>query len=145
MRWVISKLAAPIQKVECDPWYKDLQDLPLLCGLILCVSQMEVINTLLANNDLKAGQWLRPSTSLRSKSINENWKKKLFLSRWKESRAGRGGEGSEMNEVELPWSDCLNLSLNTEFYCDTIPYNACRDYHQIKWIKVFKWSYGSLG
>lgn len=32
---------------------------------------MEVINTLLANSALKAGQWLQPSKSQRSKSINE--------------------------------------------------------------------------
>lgn len=57
--WVISKLAASVQEVECDLCYKDPQDLQPLHGLILCVSQMEVINTLLANNSLKAGQWLR--------------------------------------------------------------------------------------
>lgn len=76
----------------------DSQDLPLPCSLILCVSQMEVITSLLADNAPKSGQWLRPSTSLRSKSINENTANTHFSADEREVELGGGGGGEQGNK-----------------------------------------------
>lgn len=71
---------------------------------------MEVINTLLADNTLKAGQWLRPSASLSSKSINENEKENTHISQQMKEKSGWERREAKMNEVEPRWSDCLNFS-----------------------------------
>lgn len=80
---------------------------------------MEVINTLLANN-LKAGQW--PSMILIFKSANKGKKKNHISQEIKENFIWLGKESRRWS-----LSNCLSLPPSTEFYCNTILYNAQGD------------------